>query len=41
MELLVLVVAAFALLGLMAEAWGVDSRDFDMDPAHPSHVGLG
>ena len=40
MELLVLV-AAFALLGLMAQAWGVDSRDFDVDPAHPSRVGLG
>jgi hypothetical protein len=39
MELLVLFVA-LALLGLAAQAWGVDSRDLDVDPAHRSPVGL-
>ena len=40
MELLILV-AAVALVGLLAQAWGVDSRVLDIDPAHPAPVGLG
>ena len=39
MELLVLLVA-LAFLGLAAQAWGVDSRDLNVDPAHPRPVGL-
>ena len=39
MELIVLVVAA-ALIGLMAQAWGVDSRADEVDVAHPTPVGL-
>jgi hypothetical protein len=39
MELIVLV-AAVALFGLLAQAWGVDSRSLDLDPAHPTPVGL-
>ena len=39
MELIILV--AVALLGLLAQAWGVDSRILDVDPAHPAPVGLG
>jgi len=40
MELLILV-AAVALFGLLAQARGVDSRIRDIDPAHPSPIGLG
>jgi len=39
MELL-LAVAAIALLGLLAQAWGVDSRQLDIDPSHPAAIGL-
>jgi nitrogen fixation-related uncharacterized protein len=38
---LIVVVAAVAFLGLAAQTWGVDSRPFDVDPAHPTRVGLG
>ncbi|HET7031104.1 MAG TPA: hypothetical protein VFI34_11380 [Candidatus Limnocylindrales bacterium] len=39
MELIIFVVAV-ALLGLLAQAWGVDSRVVDLDPAHPTSLGL-
>lgn len=39
MELLI-IVAAFALFAFAAERWGVDSRVFDLDPAHPAAIGL-
>ena len=39
MELLILV-AALALFGFAAQAWGVDSRILDTDPTHPARVGI-
>ena len=39
MELLILVVV-LALVGIAAQAWGVDSRIKDLDPSHPASVGI-
>ena len=39
MELLILV-AAVALFGLLAQAWGVDSRTAEIDRAQASPIGL-
>ena len=38
---IIVLVAAVAFLGLAAQTWGVDSRALDIDPAHPTRVGLG
>ena len=38
---LIVLVAAVAFLGLAAMLWGVDSRQLDIDPSHPTRVGLG
>ena len=35
---LILLVAAVALIGLLAQAWGVDSRVLDVDTAQPSSI---
>jgi len=37
---LFLFIAVVALVGLAAQTWGVDSRVVDLDPAHPTAVGL-
>ena len=36
----VILFSLFAVLGLAAEAWGVDTRDFIIDSRYPDHVGL-
>jgi hypothetical protein len=41
MELMIMLFVATALLGLAAEAWGVDSRELNIDNQHPTTVGLG